>query len=413
MSRSWCVGSALVLSAQVTNATPHLSVFVEGNCPNQRTFVSILTERGFEISAEAASAEFRVHVNSEPGHSTLSVYRKNDQEVLTRRLTSRDCRAMAEAMVVVLEAHFISMNAPPTGKHTPPERNPPEPTSPPAERAPASVEHTTKARQPTDTATPTLEPSTAPSTLEPPTLEPSTLEPSTAPSTLEPSTAPPTLEPSTAPSQTPKSQTISPPLPTFARNSTAPTNPQLAAQKTGFAARGYVALGPVVELPERRVSPRFELGFGGDFTALPLSLELVLASHFPTTVGETPNRVKRWDSQGLLRVGLPSQIPSVMSFRPWFGGGVARNRLKALDLAVSSTVSSYAPTLSAGFEVALPLGSRIALLQNTICTVYLRRDSYQVNPDGIIGRGPRVSCGMTLGLGLFFSRANERSTEKR
>lgn len=173
-----------------------------------------------------------------------------------------------------------------------------------------------------------------------------------------------------------------------------------------------LALGPEISLPDREGLPRLLAGFGTENALFPLSVDLNLIGHLPVTTGTRPNRVRRMGSQALIRFGLPLSLPT-LQYRPWLGTGFALTTLKAINLVEQSTQVSYSPTADFGFDIIYPLVSSLGLQTGAHGTVFLLRDRYEINPDGVVGRGPRVAIGLNLGIIWPISRANVRSSKNR
>jgi hypothetical protein len=89
-------------------AVPSLSVRASGSCPTQSELEAALVERGLGLG----SANYAADVQSEATGATLRLQHSGQGQVLQRHFTSQDCRALAEAIAVVVEAYFIDMRGP-------------------------------------------------------------------------------------------------------------------------------------------------------------------------------------------------------------------------------------------------------------------------------------------------------------
>ena len=358
---------SVALSTSNAFEAPRLLVTVDGDCPVQNSVENLLVARGFDVIKEDTSAEYRVEIHGDRGSVELLLSRKDGTRILRRAFTSRDCGAVTDTIVVVLEAQFAEVIAPKSQES--------------ALIAP-STETTTKA------ASPAAAPATSPDATSPDALVANSTDSISA-------------QKSSATTQ---------------KTPIRPTLPMTSARQSPPSTRnwyGMLALGPEISLPDREGLPRLVAGFGTENALFPLSVDLNLIGHLPVTTGTRPNRVRRIGSQALIRFGLPLSLPTLFQYRPWLGTGFALTTLKAIDLVKQSTQVSYSPTADFGFDIIYPLVSSIGLQMGAHGTVFLLRDRYEINPDGVVGRGPRVALGLNLGIFWPISRANVRSSKNR
>jgi hypothetical protein len=336
-------------------AAPSLSVSAEGNCPSQRDLELALRHRGLELGG----ANYSVFVQSEATGAVMRLQRFSDQHVLERRFVSQDCRAIADAIAVVVEAYFIDVGLPPG------EAGGLTPAASPGENAVGDGAQSVSAPKSNRRA-------------DVPGPNASAIAPSFPVQTALP-------EPRLLAVVAPASRTEQ-----SARAFSVSQSPLLAS--------GFVGIGPRLNLPQASLVPSLELGGGVDLRNQPISAEVALATTWPSISGIEPDRVRRWASQGILRIGAP--LVSTLRYRPWAGVGLSLSRLRALDVAAAPTKTSATAVLGAGLEMAWPMGKGWFGRLDVSCMILATRDTYQVDPDGEIGRGPRVVCASMVGVGL-------------
>jgi hypothetical protein len=332
------------------------------------------------MTNEGTRAEYHAKIRGNRGSVELLLSRTDGTPILHRAFTSHDCGAVTDAIIVVLEAQFAEVIAPKSQENA----------------------------------------------LFVPTPEGlSTAIPPAAPAADSPAPAADSLAPAAeSPAPTADSPVPAALIATAPRKSSATTqetNLRPASSKTSPAHfspsalnwYGMLSLGPAISLPDREGSPRLVAGFGVENAHFPLSIDLNLIGHLPLTTGTRPNRVRRIGSQAVLRFGLPLSRPALFQYRPWLGTGLALTALKAVDLGDQSTEISYSPTADFGFDIVCPLVSSVGLQMSAKSTLFLRRDRYEINPDGVVGKGPRVAIGLDLGIFWPISRANVGSSKNR
>jgi hypothetical protein len=347
------------------HAAPGLFVSTSGDCPSKSDIEAAIVARGLELRA----SNYVVVAQSEPGAVVMRLFENQGQQLLERRFESQDCRALSDAVAVVVEAYFIELKGP-RGKEgaTPRQAN-------------VNVGSTTSNDA---NATPHLE------------SPPSSAAPIPVGAGL-PHAAQSMNVPRTAPS-----------LPEAAVSQYGQGMHTESVSQTPMRAGGFMALGPALALPQGNVTSQIELGGGMDFPTVPMSTELAFATTWPTTSGVDPRRVKRWSSQGLVRIGMP--YSNRLRYRPWAGLGLTFAQLRALDVAAAPTRTTRAAIIGAGLELAWPIGRGWWGRLDVGCLVLLPRDVYRVEPDGEIGHGPRVVCSSMIGIGLGGTPVNR---EKR
>jgi hypothetical protein len=161
---------------------------------------------------------------------------------------------------------------------------------------------------------------------------------------------------------------------------------------------GFVGVGPALTLPDAKLTPEVQVGAGTEVPSVPIATELALATTLPTVSGSGPDRVWRWGSQGVLRVGVP--LVGTWHYQPWLGVGLAGARVRALDVPAPPTKTTMTSMVEAGLEIAWPLSAAWHGRFEVGCSILMIRNTYRVDPDGEIGRGPRVVCATLIGVGI-------------
>ncbi len=340
-------------------AVPAVSVRANGSCPTDRELKAALVERGLEVGG----ANYTVDVQSETTGATLRLQHGAQGQVLERHFASQDCRALAEAIAVVVEAYFIEVRAPDI------------------ESTNGSAGNNSSQAGTALAPNPSMQNDLGPnSTPPPPRAPPSQLD---TMARRQPPTAPPSQ------------------LDTTARHERlpAPGAPGSAPKlRQPLSFEGFVGVGPALTLPNAEFTPEVEVGAGTDVHSVPISTELALATTWPTISGSGLDRVRRWGNQGVLRVGVP--LVGALRYQPWLGLGLAVARLHALDVPAAPTKTTMTSMVEAGLEIAWPLGAAWHGRFDVGCSVLMLRDTYLVDPDGEIGRGPRVVCATLIGIGI-------------
>ena len=367
MVRTISVLAAISWFAMASNlrAAPGLFVSASGSCPSKGDIEAAVVARGLELRG----SNYVVAAQSEPGAVVMRLFDNQGHQLLERRLESQDCVALADAVAVVVEACFVELKGP-RGKDG------------------AATRQTN-----TNVGSATSNDPSEKRQLGP---APNGAAPTPVGSGL-PHAVQSTNHPATYPSQ---------PVavaPQYGRGVHTES-----VSYTPMRAGGFMGLGPALALPQGNVTSQIEVGGGVDFPTVPMSAELELATTWPTTSGVDPRRVKRWSSQGLVRIGMP--YSNRLRYRPWAGLGLTFAQLRALDVAMAPTKTTSAAIIGAGLEFAWPIGRRWWGRLDVGCLVLATRDAYRVEPDGEIGHGPRVVCSSMLGIGLGGTPVNQ---EKR
>jgi len=331
----------IVAFAAGAQANPSLSIQVEGECPTQVELVAALAAKGFEQTGERGRSSHVVTSRSGLADAVLQLADHSGETLLERRFSSQDCHALAEAMAVVVESHFVEVGVlkQPTRIETQ------------SQRATENVDQLSQPTQLLQMAT------TAAIPIKPPAKAP---------------------------------------LPATANTPIGAVSPTSADSRSTTLFRGFAGIGPKIELPKTVLNSEFELGGGVDSTRVPIATEFVVASSWPTISGARPDRVWRWASQGLLRFGVP--WAGDLCYRPWVGVGVAVARLRELDLQAATAKLTASPIAGAGLDMSWPIGRGWLGRVDVGCLVLGRRDAYHVNPTGEIGLGPRVTCSVMFGV---------------
>jgi hypothetical protein len=337
-------------------APPVLEVAAEGECPDANGLASALRAHGCVMGA----SEWHASVRRGSGMAELALRNSAGQTVLEREIPGDDCDAIAEAAALIIEAYFVQIGVLPEPRAG--DAGPPE------------------AAQPSAAETP------------PPTSAPDAPQPVATPRVPDarPSSRP---VPATAPSQTGRAGAD-------------------VRQSRADALRWHAiaAVGPRVQAPEIEFAGGAELGVGFDLAALPLSAEVRIATGLPVVVLAPPNRVRRWPSSALGRLGW--RLGSVPVTVPWVGAGISAVGLRALDPTLRGNTSDTVWSALAGLGVDAwwPLGRTWFALTGVGCSVYASRERYRIDGNGV-GRGPRVECGATLGAGLGSGIASEQAVD--
>jgi hypothetical protein len=301
----------------------------------------------------------------------MQLIRHGTEVLLTRGFASGDCRAVAQATAVVAEAYFVEVH----GWLREPEGD-----------------------QSREAGPPTVEPAPAPSAAQP--VESSSPIDGARSGTVRPGRtvdAQPSLlnrGPSHA-GWTQRRQPVSVPNRGISR-------PRRASTALGVA---FLGVGPTFALPRTGLSLRLEGGGGIELPTTPFSVELQVATSSASVSGGEPDRVRRWASEGLLRLGAP--MGTSIRYRPWAGLGATLVEVRALDVPGASTRSRVVAVMGGGLELAWPVLGRWFGRLDSSCMVLSSRDSYRVEPDGEIGRGPRVVCSSTVGIRFGSARPGE------
>jgi hypothetical protein len=357
------VVTLLVVTARLS-AAPEVLVSAQGDCPSQHELEAALIGRGLTIG----DSNYLVSTHVDSASVEMTLLHNGTDVVVTRRFSSPDCRAVSDAVAVVVEAYFVEVIG----------------LTPEVDRKGSNKR------------------STSPSGAE---FDNSALQVQNTNSNIRQMTREATL--GAVPSNPGNLSDHDPRSPGDLLDS----KPDAPATSSAPMRRiGFVGIGPVLPLPRGRLTTQFEVGGGVEFPTLPLSIELQLATLWPSTSGGEPNRVRRWSSHGLTRAGVP--LGDLVQYRPWLGVGLTLVELRALDIAAAPSRSTLTTVVGAGLEIAWPLAKGWLGRLDLSCMILTTRDSYRIEPDGEIGRGPRVVCSSMMGIG-FGSRPARFAPESR
>jgi hypothetical protein len=346
------VGLAMVGCTVAVHANPVFSLSVKGDCPSWTDLSLALGSKGHGLAASDQGSAYTVFAQSEATGASLRLSRDSGERLIERRFSSRDCRALADAMAVVIEAYFVEVGEI-------------EPT-PPARIQPSNV---------ADVA-----PNSGVAATANGTRSASAEVPNPAPPASQATNNSGSIAASSRPSGSPQREL-----------------PRAEPPRPSVFGRAFAGLGPTLALPEGNVVPKIELGGGIDLVArLPLSVEVALASSLPTTSFERPNRVWRWANQGVLRLSVP--LAGALQYRPWIGAGLNVAMLREPDLSSPLLRTTTSALVGAGLETAWLVGRGWFGRVGLDCVVLTTRDAYQVDPSGEIGVGPWVLCSAIVGL---------------
>jgi hypothetical protein len=351
-------GLALLVAANVTGiqrvalAGPPVSVSVlaNGNCPSAQQVENALAARAIQ----PGGSEYSVSIQTGSSHVTVQLQRLGGEPLLTRSFSSEDCSAVAEAAAVVVEAYFIEVSggtavplrsggeSQPVALPLPVHESGPERASPPESTRAGGVSTVTPLHEPEVFALPV------------------------------------------------QGRVLGP----FANG--APILLPQAAPAGSARTRGYFEVGPFMMLPAAAANVQIGAGAGIDWNRVPMFVELGLATSLPSVTGDVPRRVRRWANQAVMRVGAPMGNGRV--YRPWLGVGAMLAELRAVDVPSAPTKVSTSALLGTGLQLAWPIKDSWSGHLDFSCLVLTSRDSYRVQPEGEIGRGPRVVCAAMLGV---------------
>jgi hypothetical protein len=341
-------------------APPWFSASVLGNCPARDELVASLSAKGYAFSAAGQPTDYQIVAQTEPTGAVLVLSRGNGNRLMERRFESSDCHALADAMVVVVEAYFVEVGV--LASESP--------------SAPASTA-SSDASSARSTAAGTTAPSDGRDVASSTATRVAAGGPSTAPAPMNGTTI-------------------------ALRAGRVSLREPAASAMSG---RWLVGFGPVLTLPDKTVTPTIEMGGGVAFPRIPLSSELVLSAGLAsTTTNKSPDRVQRWASHGLLRLGVP--WAAGLQYRPWAGIGLSVTRLRDVDLPDPRTKTSLRAIAAAGFEVAWPMGNGWSARADLGCLLTAMRDDYKVGNESI-GNGPLVVCSTTFGFAYSLFRASD------
>lgn len=347
------LGAAMVAAWTLTTgqghaaAPPVLDLTAEGDCPDRAALASSMRAHGCTLGP----SEWHASVRRVAGAARLELRNSAGQTVLDRQIESNDCAALAEAAALIVEAYFVEIGV---------------------------------------------------------MTAPSGSEPGVTPTTAE-QTAP-------APTATPNSEGRSDPARTTAGRRGEVTSARKHAGRTQLAPpfsssrslgwHGMAGLGPRAEAPALHFSGAAELGVGLDLPSPAVSARLAVATAVPRVLFSEPNRVSRWPSRALVQVGgRLGEDPVVF---PWAGSGVSAVRVRAHDLPGATRRWVWSALVGLGVDTWWPLRRGWFAMTGLGCLVYISREAYRVDPDGEIGRGPRVDCGASLGAAWGEGIARQR-----
>lgn len=360
-----CCGTVLagVVEAHSAVASPTFAVSSDGTCPTQEAVVAALHARGFSGATRAEVRTFTLAVHSQPAGASLCLRAQAESCLLERSFASQDCEALAEAIAVVVEGYFVQVERG-DGQHNWVTQD-------------AEHSRTPLASDSTDDAAGGVARGGELGRVE----------------------------------QTPARDAptgATPPISPIAKKELAKaafsTNTASAAAPDPSTIHGYsllAGIGTTVTLPELAASPVAELGGGIGFKRVPLVFDLLLSTSASQESGKPPDRVTRWPSQGLIRIGVP--WGHTLGLLPWLGIGLSIARLREPDLPVPKTKTTSSLLVGTGVELRWVVTNALFGRAGLGCALLATRDRYRVQPDGEIGVGPRTTCSATIGLGADFS----------
>lgn len=372
LRQAWLLASGVIAMAGRAQAMPVFSVSAQGSCPSKAELATALAAKGDNPTGPNDPSKYSVVTRSEPSGAVLVLIRGDGEQILERHFSSSDCRALADAMAVVIEAYFVEVGELQRRRQREQGR----------EDGAADSEVQNAARVRVETATVTEAASRAGAA----TLV--NRAPSTGAATLVDRASSAGAIPAPAPTR--GKAVGETPVPLVSGQIQLVPSPPPA-----YFARAFVGLGPALALSQLRMAPEVELGCGIDVAAVPLSAELALTTSWGT-FGTRPDRVWRWANHGLIRIGVPWGRRA--RYRPWVGLGVMVARAQGQDLPQNPLRTTVAPLAAAGFETAWPMARGWLARLNAGCVLVTIQEVYRVEPEGEIGRGPRVVCTSTVGI---------------
>lgn len=323
------VGASVAMTTHA-GAETVATLELTGNCPSEAELATALAARRLPEGAR----EFKVVLAEHSGGADVTLVHLPDETVLVRRVQSGDCRALADAAAVIVEAYFVELAA-----------QAQQPAATPQGNGPLGA---------------------------------------AAPPAAHPGAAPPAAS--------------SPPAPPVARPVAATAAPRSteAAASTTKGPRIELALAGGAELYPQHgtVAAAGQLGLGLWLTPT-LELDAHGTLTTSTTSGSIPDRVSRTERRAAVRAtGWLGGMPQLAVFG---GFGAAFTSVEALDIPGASTKVAWSPVLEGGFVLRQPIGSGLALGGELGCHVLLTQERYVVEPDGDIGKGPRFACALLAG----------------
>lgn len=429
LRKHWCptllFGVVVLASGGARAASvPVVSVSSEGGCPSEQELVTALRGRGVSTGDSAQPTSYAIASYREPTGAQLVLRRATGEVVLRRSFQSPDCVVLATAMAVVVEALFSELadtersngagrssdgdqskradtlgGASGSGDTRTPQSSPKDSMGSAATSSnPDEQTSAGRSSSPDQRASPVARQSTA--------LSADQSSPLTEPASHAPAQTN-KKKPQRTVAKAKLTEQVTPALPATAHPAPSgypppPTSPRGSAiEPSGSSLHptGFMGFGPLIELPSGVVTAGASLVGGIDLSRVPLSLELALSTGLPADSRDTAPRVRRWASQGTLRVGVLLPL-SRFRLRPWVAFGGALARLKALDFQPSSTRTTRSPTAGAGVEGEMPLAQRWYIGLDVGCHFLVARDRYSsANAStNAFDRGPQIVCGATLGI---------------
>jgi hypothetical protein len=340
---SGLAGAAALICASRASAEPLGSVAVVGECPSAELVKAALERR--HLPAQAG--QYGLTVRAVPGGAEVSLTDAANQSLVTRRLDSDDCGALAEAAALIAETYFVELlgPAPPDGGA---DRAAPESAGGP-QKLPSAASGEGAAPRP---------PPAGPTRSTP----------------AEPRPPPPIAEHRATGAETPSAGLV-------------------------------LALGGGADwLPEPGASSGVAQGvLGLSLPRAALDLELYALTSTATTLLSDQNRVSRLERRLVARIDRRFALEPSLS--PWAGVGVAAAQLKLIELTAGPNPTQYTPTFELGVTLREPIATHWSLRAELGCRVLGVRERYQVNGGVEIGSGPRGGC--TLAGGLEWSSATQ------
>src|SRR5512134_1542243 len=101
-----CAVVVVLVGAARVEARPTVHLAVDGDCPTTDQVRTALAD-WVDVSDADAGAEWTIAVSERSGAAELAVRDGSGGVALSRRLSSRDCAAVADAFAVMVYAHFV------------------------------------------------------------------------------------------------------------------------------------------------------------------------------------------------------------------------------------------------------------------------------------------------------------------
>lgn len=364
----------LTLLPKLALAAPTFRLSASGHCPTRAELETAALAKGWFVASGDSMSAYVIDAQSDGTGAVVAMQSSDGKPLLQRRIDSRDCQALAAAMLVVVEAYFVEIGepvaAPAHNPSVPVATSPTSPSAPAADKAILPNTSTSNAPEVTADTVPVNTPE-LPAPRTPPMR-----------AAAKGQLAQPAVGKSTAPPKTKET-------------------PAKTATDVQAIGRANAGIGVLFSLPSVPATPRVELGAGVDLPAWSFGTDVMLATSSQTASKLGKDRVNRWASQGLWRMTwlLTKSLP----LRPWAGLGMSVVRLNATDLPGSPSRTTFSAVVGGGLEAFWPIGGNWFSRADVGCLVLGTRDQYYVANEEI-GHGPRVACHATLGIAFSGER---------